>query len=207
MILPKITLEFPGWLEDSLQQIPHPFPTPEDRMQWVMKIARRNITEGTGGPFAAGIFRLDTYQLVAPGINVVQTTNCSIFHAEIMAILVAQHILQSHNLGEKRFPPYELVTSCEPCTMCLGAVIWSGLGHVVCGARGTDAEAIGFDEGPKPSDWITALETRGISVKIDIGRTQSIDVLHDYVRQGGKIYNGRQGTTIKSSQKELIEEG
>ncbi len=201
MILPEIALEFPGWLKDSLQQPPGSFPTPEDRMQWVTNLANRNITEKTGGPFAAGVFRLDTYQLVAPGINLVQTKHCSIFHAEIMAILVAQHILHTHNLGEKGLPPYELVTSCEPCTMCLGAVIWSGIRHMTCGARGQDAEAIGFDEGPKPGDWISELETRGISVKIDIGRTQAVNVLHDYVRQGGTIYNGRAKiNTIASSQ-------
>ena len=164
-------------------------------MQWVTELARRNIVEGTGGPFAAAIFRLDTNQLVAPGINLVQSTECSIVHAEIVAIVMAQHILKSHDLGAKNMPPHELVTSCEPCTMCLGAVTWSGVRHLICGARGSDAESIGFDEGPKPDNWKTALETRGISVKIDIGRVQAVQILQDYAQQGGHIYNGRHGTS------------
>ncbi len=164
-------------------------------MQWVIDLAKRNIAEGTGGPFAAGIFRLDTHQLVTPGINLVQFTQCSIVHAEMVAMMMAQRILKSHDLGGKGMPPHELVTSCEPCTMCLGAVTWSGIRHLICGARGTDAESIGFDEGPKPDNWMAALETRGISVKIDIGRTQAVQVIQDYAQQGGPIYNGRRGTT------------
>jgi tRNA(Arg) A34 adenosine deaminase TadA len=78
--------------------------------------------------------------------------------------------------------------------MCLGAICWSGIRHLICGARGSDAEAIGFDEGPKPKNWATALEQRGITVTRDIGRSKATQVLQSYVEQGGKVYNGRQGS-------------
>jgi tRNA(Arg) A34 adenosine deaminase TadA len=78
--------------------------------------------------------------------------------------------------------------------MCLGATCWSGVRHLICGARGSDAEALGFDEGPKLKNWITALEQRGISVTVDIGRPQAIHVLQRYVDQGGEVYNSRQGS-------------
>jgi hypothetical protein len=69
------------------------------------------------------------------------------------------------DLGGPRHPLYELVASTQPCAMCLGATPWSGVRHLVCGARDEDAEEIGFDEGMKPADWIRSLEERGITVE------------------------------------------
>ncbi len=164
-------------------------------MELVTTLSRLNIEQGTGGPFGAGIFRADTHQLVAPGINLVMSSGSSILHAEIVAIMMAQQILGSYDLGATRLPSHELVTSCEPCAMCLGAICWSGVRHLICGARGSDAEAIGFDEGPKPQDWRAALDQRGISSIIDIGRQKSAQVLQYYVEQNGEVYNSRQGTS------------
>ncbi len=163
-------------------------------MDLVTTLSQLNIEQGTGGPFGAGVFRADTHQLIAPGVNLVLSARSSLAHAEIVAIMMAQQTLASHDLGATELPPHELVTSCEPCTMCLGAICWSGVHHLICGARGSDAEAIGFDEGPKPRNWATALEQRGITVTMDIGRSTATQVLHNYVEQGGIVYNGRQGS-------------
>lgn len=162
-------------------------------MELVTSLAQLNIDYGTGGPFGAGVFRLDTQQLVAPGVNLVLSSKSSIAHAEIVAIIMAQQAVGSQDLGEIGFPPHELVTSCEPCGMCLGAISWSGIRQVVCGARGIDAEAVGFDEGPKPLNWITELEQRGIAVTLDIGGNNASSVLQRYVQNGGEVYNSRQG--------------
>ena len=163
-------------------------------MDLVTTLSQLNIEQGTGGPFGAGIFRTDNHTLVAPGINLVLSSQSSLAHAEVVAIMMAQQTLGVHDLGADGLPPHELVTSCEPCAMCLGAICWSGVRHLICGARGSDAEAIGFDEGPKPKNWTTALEQRGISVKIDIGRPKATQVLQQYVDQGGEVYNSRQGS-------------
>jgi len=162
-------------------------------MNLVTTLSQLNIEHGTGGPFGAGIFRTDTHELVAPGVNLVLSSQSSLAHAEVVAIMMAQHILGVHDLGAKGLPAHELVTSCEPCAMCLGAICWSGVRHLICGARGNDAEAIGFDEGPKPQNWIEALEQRGIAVTVDIGRLNATQTLNHYVEQGGEIYNSRQG--------------
>ncbi len=190
---PGFQLALPTWITDFLGQQPKTFTTPETRMDLVTTLAQLNIQQGTGGPFGAGVFRTDTQQLVAPGVNLVLTSHSSIAHAEIVAIMIAQQTLGSHDLDAVGLPPHELVTSCEPCAMCLGAICWSGIRHLICGARGSDAEAIGFDEGPKPKNWATALEQRGITVTRDIGRSKATQVLQSYVEQGGKVYNGRQG--------------
>jgi tRNA(Arg) A34 adenosine deaminase TadA len=193
-IFPTFGLQLPRWLTDYLGQKPTTFRTPEARMDLVTILAQLNIEHGTGGPFGAGVFRADTHQLVAPGINLVLSSGSSIAHAEIVAIMMAQQAVGAHDLGAVGLPPHELVTSCEPCAMCFGAICWSGVRHLVCGARGSDAEAIGFDEGPKPQNWITALEQRGISVTLDIGRSGATQVLQKYVEQGGEVYNSAQGS-------------
>jgi len=191
---PQFHLAWPAWIADFLEQQPTTFPTPEARMDLVTTLSKLNIEQGTGGPFGAGVFRTDTYELVAPGVNLVMISRSSIAHAEIVAIMMAQQTLEAYDLGAVGLPPHELVTSCEPCTMCLGAICWSGVRHLICGARGSDAEAIGFDEGPKPGNWVTELEQRGITVTTDVGRLNATQVLKNYVEQGGEVYNSRQGS-------------
>ena len=116
-------------------------------------------------------------------------------HAEIVTLMAAQQRVGTYDLSSAGLPPYELVTSTEPCAMCLGAVTWSGIRRLVCGARGADAEKAGFDEGEKPSAWPEALERRGISILRDICRDQAVAVLRDYRAAGGIIYNPRLATS------------
>ncbi|HCS12210.1 MAG TPA: tRNA-specific adenosine deaminase, partial [Zetaproteobacteria bacterium] len=85
----------------------------------------------------------------------------------------------------------ELVTSCEPCAMCFGAIPWSGIRRVVCGATAADAQRIGFDEGPRHPDWVAELEKRGIHVQTGVCRDAAARVLNDYQSAQGVIYNGR----------------
>ena len=75
--------------------------------------------------------------------------------------------------------------------MCFGAIPWSGVRRLVCGARDEDARAIGFDEGPKLPDWVDALEARGIAVVHDVLRDEAVAILRHYQESGGIIYNGR----------------
>ncbi len=192
-VFPRFQLALPAWIPDFLVQQPKIFTTPEARMDLVTKLAQLNIQQGTGGPFGAGIFRTDTHQLVASGVNLVLTSHSSIAHAEIVAIMMAQQTLGSHDLGTRGLPSHELVTSCEPCAMCLGAICWSGVRHLICGAHGSEAEAMGFDEGPKPANWVTKLEKRGITVTLGIGQTKASSVLQRYIQNGGEVYNSRQG--------------
>ena len=82
-----------------------------------------------------------------------------------------------------------LVASTDPCAMCLGAIPWSGVRHLLTGARDSDARAIGFDEGPKVADWQGALRERGIEVRCDVLRDEARAVLEAYRDNGGSIYN------------------
>jgi tRNA(Arg) A34 adenosine deaminase TadA len=72
--------------------------------------------------------------------------------------------------------------------MCFGAIPWSGVRRLSCGARAADAEAIGFDEGAKPRDWVGELARRGIEVVRDVGRKEAVAVLRAYSDAGAEIY-------------------
>ncbi len=193
MRFPELVLRLPDWIERFLPDSDHILPTVEDRMRFVIELSRLNVQYGTGGPFGAAVFERDTGRLIAPGINMVIPSNSSIAHAEVTAIVIAQQRIGSYDLGGEGMPDCELVATTEPCAMCLGAIVWSGIRKVVCGARDEDARSIGFDEGPKPPDWVRALEERGIEVHRDILRDQARAVLVHYQESGGPIYNPRRG--------------
>ena len=188
-----ITLSLPPWLERALPPPGTAFPAVEDRMRFVIGLAEQNIAAGTGGPFAAAVFNGGTGRLITAGVNLVISLNSSIAHAEIIAIMLAQQRAGTYDLGGGGMPPLELVTSTEPCAMCLGAIPWSGVRRLVCGATGEDVTGIGFDEGAKPARWQRELEERGIAVVQSVCRAEAAAVLRRYAEQGGMIYNARQG--------------
>jgi tRNA(Arg) A34 adenosine deaminase TadA len=197
MNLPEIIVHLPVWVEDFLKNAPAVFPSVEDRMRFVLALSRRNVQLATGGPFAAAVFDNDG-RLIAPGVNLVVASNCSVFHSEILALAIAQKILGRYDLSDGGTLHYDLFATTEPCAMCFGAIPWSGVGRLVCGARDEDARAIGFDEGPKTADWVAALNDRGIAVLRDVLRTDAIAVLQDYVKAGGPIYHaGRPLNALK----------
>jgi hypothetical protein len=67
-------------------------------------------------------------------------------------------------------------------------LLWTGVASVVCGACSEDAQAIGFNEGPRSPDWEQDLKQRGINVMREVMRAESIAVLQSY---RGEIYNSR----------------
>jgi tRNA(Arg) A34 adenosine deaminase TadA len=193
----KIVLDLPDWIGPFLEKAPSVFESIEDRMRLVIELSKLNVENETGGPFGAGIFEQDSGMLIAGGVNVVVDTNCSLAHAEMVCIGLAQQKLKTFDLGAEGMPICELVSTTEPCAMCLGAIPWSGVRRLICGARGQDACEIGFDEGVKVADWANTLATRGITVLRDVLRNEAREVLIKYKESGGLIYNGRQATFPK----------
>ena len=178
----------PRWLRTELAGLADTCHTSEAaRMRLAIGLAEANVRRGTGGPFGAAVFEQRTGRLVAAGVNLVVHTRCTCLHAEVVALILAQRRLRTYDLAAAG--AYELHTSVAPCAMCLGAAVWSGVRRVACGARGSDAEALGFDEGPKPADWADALRARGIAVRQDLLRREATAILRLYGAQGGPIYN------------------
>ena len=189
MQFPELQLQLPDWISRFLSEPEYLFPDMQKHMQLAIDLARYNIEKQTGGPFGAAVFEILSGKLIAPGVNLVETSNCSLAHAEMVALSLAQQKLGTYDLTQDPKLSYELVTSTEPCAMCLGAIGWSGVRQVVCGARDEDARAIGFNEGAKPTDWKACLESRGIKVVCNVLRPQAQGVLQQYQQMAGLIYN------------------
>ncbi len=187
-----IEFDLPAWVDAYIADIER-ISGLQQRMSFVVEAARRNVEQQTGGPFAAAIFERDSGRLIALGVNRVTPGGLSILHAEMVAFAVAQRKLGNYDLGAESMPAHELVTSAEPCAMCFGALIWSGVRRLVTGAREQDVRAIGFDEGPRVQDWRGQLASRGIESFRDVGREQAVRVLGDYLVTGGVLYNSRAG--------------
>ena len=180
---PDIKLIVPEWINDWAENIQDVVPDTNQRMALVIDLAHTNLTYG-GGPFAAAVFNKQSGELIAPGVNWVVPGKSSLLHAEVMALALAEQILESYELASHGV--FELVTSVEPCCQCLGVLMWSGVSSLVCGAHSADAEAIGFNEGPRSINWEQELIKRGISVKREVMREEAVKVLQSYT---GKIYN------------------
>lgn len=180
-------IALPDWCVDFAAGLPECLPDPDARMRLAIELSRRNVEAESGGPFGAVVAAIDDGHLLALGVNRVEPARCSSAHAEIVALSLAQARLGTWNLAEAG--ALELATSCEPCAMCLGAIPWSGVRRVRCGATKADAEQAGFDEGARPLDWVEALARRGIELQRGIERDAARAVLLDYRDRGARIYN------------------
>jgi len=156
-------------------------------MQLAIALSKENNQRQTGGPFAAVVVNEETSELISVGMNLVTSAGLSVAHAEIVALTLAQSVVGDWNLSSTG--SLQLVTTCEPCAMCFGALPWSGVKSLICGARKKDAEAAGFDEGDKPEQWVRSLQRRGIVVQCSVLRAEAAGVLADYRDSGGAIYN------------------
>jgi len=103
-----------------------------------INLAKQNVLNG-GGPFGAIIVR--NGEIVAEGANSVTLNNDPTAHAEVVAIREACTVLNTFQLDD-----CILITSCEPCPMCLGASYWARLKAVYYIATKSDAAAAGFDD-------------------------------------------------------------
>jgi tRNA(Arg) A34 adenosine deaminase TadA len=158
-------------------------------MHLAISVARENVLRKTGGPFGAAIFEPATGKLISVGVNSVVRLNNSTLHGEMVAFMMAQQRLGKYSLANLNASPLELVTSCEPCAMCLGAILWSGVQKVVSGAAREDATRLGFEEGPVFAESYRYLEDRGIEFVRCVLREEARSVLELYRQSGGLIYN------------------
>ncbi len=186
---PKVEIEYPEWV-DSIARWDQPYESSEDKMRLAINVSRLNVDRGDGGPFGAAIFELESGRLISVGMNsVVRYNNCTL-HGEMVAFMMAQQRVGSFTLNAPALPAHELYTSCEPCAMCLGATLWSGVRRVVYGAAREDASRLNFEEGPVFPESYRYLEVRGIEIVRNILRDEARAVLDAYRAKSGKIYNG-----------------
>ena len=97
-----------------------PLSAHQSAMREAISVARKNPVY----PFGAVMTKASTGQLVASGVNAAGSNPT--LHGEIACIndYVARH-------GNTGWEDKILYTTGEPCAMCMGALLWSGIGGVV----------------------------------------------------------------------------
>lgn len=101
--------------------------------------AREGMQAGEGGPFGALVVL--NGQVIGRAHNEVLKHHDPTAHAEMLAIRRASRHLRQHQLTGAT-----LYTTCEPCPMCLGAILWSRLARVVYASSRQEAASGGFDD-------------------------------------------------------------
>lgn len=142
------------------------------------------LTDKGYGPFLAAIYD-DKGNLIAKRANSVAREQCCLNHAEVNTIRQAHEVLKTYDLA-----PYNLsiYVTAEPCVMCMGAIMWSGIKRIFYGVNSADVEAItGFDEGFKPG-WFDAFAKRGIEVYGEIEPEAGKKILKEYMAKGKEVY-------------------
>ena len=144
----------------------------------------QTFTSQGSGPFVAAIYDDKGNEIVRVANSVVNEA-CSNNHAEMNAIKAAEEIFGTFDLS-----PYNLslYVTAEPCMMCIGGIMWSGIKHVYYGVSSKIVEKItGFDEGFKPN-WFEEFKNRGITVYGNIESKIGEKALQEYINEGKTIY-------------------
>jgi tRNA(Arg) A34 adenosine deaminase TadA len=183
----ELCLTLPPWVDDVVDWTVS-YRDDASRMRLAIALASENVQRDAAGPFGAVIVEEESGRLVSVGVNRVVPENNSMLHAEVIAFMLAQRRLGTYTLGAPGLPAHTLVSSCEPCAMCLGATLWSGVRRLVCGATRDDAMSAHFDEGPVFAESYRYLEDRGIRITRGVLRAEARAVLERYA-VSGKIYN------------------
>ncbi|MFE0763380.1 nucleoside deaminase [Streptomyces smyrnaeus] len=107
-------------------------------MEKAITLATDSVANG-GGPFGALVAK--NGEVVAIGNNQVTATLDPVAHAEVTAMRAACKELDTFSLEG-----CVLITSCEPCPMCLSSALWARVDRLVYSADRHDAAVAGFDD-------------------------------------------------------------
>lgn len=151
-------------------------------MKEAINQAQQTMNDNIGGPFGAAIVDLEG-NIISVSSNSVLKDHDPTAHAEINAIRLAGEKLKTHDLSQ-----YVLITTAYPCPMCMGAILWANIKHVIYGCRPVDAEAIGFRDDfmyrymkdPNSYQDILLLEEKF--------REDCLDLFDEYQRKNKTIY-------------------
>lgn len=149
-------------------------------MKIANEFAKHGANCGEGGPFGAVIVDKEG-KIIAQGNNMVLKNNDPTAHAEITVIRDACKKLGTYDLSG-----YILYTSCEPCPMCLSAIIWSNIKEVYYACTRNDAGNIGFRD-DVIYDYLEGKKKDLISLK-QIDREECMGLFEIYKKSKKIIY-------------------
>lgn len=149
-------------------------------MKLAKDMAENGMSNNEGGPFGAIITDKEG-NIIAKGNNQVLKNNDPTAHAEVVAIRNACKKLNTYDLSN-----YILYTSCEPCPMCLSAIIWSNIKEIYYACTKNDASEIGFRD-DMIYEYLKGNNKDLINLK-QIDRDECIELFEQYKKQGKTIY-------------------
>lgn len=143
----------------------------EELLKLAVEEAKIGIDKKDGGPFGAVITDSEG-NIIAKGHNKVLVSKDPTNHAEVVAIREACKRLNTSDLSG-----YKIYSSCEPCPMCLSAIIWSNIKEVYYGAGRCEANNIGF----RDKDIYDFLDNKNeIIYKEQVESSECINLLNSY---------------------------
>lgn len=108
-------------------------------MEKFMKMALREAEKARDiGEVPIGAIVVKDGIVVGRGFNKTETTKDPTAHAEMEAIRMA-----AKTLGGWRLIGCDLYVTCEPCSMCAGAIVWSRIKNLYIGTMDPKAGACG----------------------------------------------------------------
>jgi len=148
-------------------------------MHEAIKKAEENIITGKGGPFGAVVVR--DGEIIASVGNCVTSTNDPTAHAEVVAIREACKTLDTFDLTG-----CEIYASCEPCPMCLGAIMWARIDKLYYAADRIDASRAGFDDELFYTELALPVEKRMLR-PTQLLRNEANEVFDMWIKETDKI--------------------
>lgn len=124
-------------------------------------------------PFGAVLVKND--EIVYTNENQIYSVTDPTFHAE--AGLIRRFCGETHITD---LSGYTLYSSCEPCFMCSGAMVWTKLGRLVYGASNRELNAILHEEGCDCSEMVFAHSAWKPKVTAGVLREESLKILEKY---------------------------
>ena len=144
-------------------------------MREALRLSQQAVAHGNE-PFGAVLVK--DGELVYSNENQIYTCHDPTFHAE--AGLLREFCRET---GITDLRAYTLYSSCEPCFMCSGAMVWVKLGRLVYGASNRDLEKILGQEGCDCSSMVFAHSGHCPAVTSGVLREECLQVLKDYFGQ------------------------
>lgn len=131
----------------------------EQFMTLAIEEARKGLRSGEQ-PFGSVVVRGN--EIVARAFNVVNSSGDPTAHAEVMAVRAAAANLKSPSLKG-----CTLYTSCDPCPMCAGAMLFSQIDRVVIGGR---SQALARLRGQQPRTYTAEGLSQMMNLKLEVVR-------------------------------------
>ena len=147
-------------------------------MEKAIALSAKAVEHGNE-PFGAVLVKDN--EIVYTNENQIYTRNDPTFHAEFGLI---RRFCEETGITD--LSDYTLYSSCEPCYMCCGAMVWTKLGRLVYAASDVDLCDILGVQGSECSRIVFENSGANIAVSSGILREEAMEVLKSYFADHAK---------------------